>query len=147
MFWRRTNISVGHILHWNAENVSLLEHAAMTVRRKTTRSQRPPHKQLFVCQKLNICTRCVNMPSLCFAFITRHDIVENQSAAESGMARLSNEGVKPSARGLNNQFFSNEVAQISDNFQQIEGYTMDGTMLFHERAKEERHNLKRARPI
>ena len=41
MFWRRTNISVGHILHWNAENVSLLEHAAMTVRRKTTRSQRP----------------------------------------------------------------------------------------------------------
>ena len=64
-----------------------------------------------------------------------------------GIARLSNEGVKPSARGLNNQFFSHEVAQKSGNFQHIEGYTMDRTMLFHERVKEERHNLKRAQPI
>ena len=48
-------------------------------------------------------------------------IGQNQGSAECGMARLFNADVKLSARGLNNPFFSNEVAPNFDNFLQIEG--------------------------
>ena len=63
------------------------------------------------------------------------------------MTRLHKKGVKGTARGLNYPFFPYEVAPKSDNFLQIEGYTMGRIMQFYENVKEEGHHLMRVPPI